>query len=281
MLPKPKAAIMRPSPVFRRSAPPDPLAKATAERILSIRHWSEKLFSVRVTRSASFRFVPGQWARLGIASGSGLPGAVIWRPYSMASAAYDEYLEFFSIIVPDGAFSTRLAKAGVGDTLYVEREPYGFLTTARFTGGRHLWLLASGTGLAPFLSILREPETWRRYDERVLAYSVREERELAYRDELAALDKDELLGAGHPPLRFVPVVTREPAPGALHSRLPALIASGELEAAVGLPLSIEASRILVCGNPAMLDDVRDALEVRGLQADRSARPGQFATENYW
>ncbi len=261
--------------------PPDPLDKATAERILSIRRWNGKLFSLQVTRSASFRFAPGQWARLGIASGSGLPGAVIWRPYSMASAAHDEHLEFFSILVPDGAFSTRLAKAQVGDTLYVEKEPYGFLTTARFTGGRHLWLLASGTGVAPFLSILRDPETWQRYDERVLAYSVREAGDLAYRDELTALGGDELLGAGRPPLRFVPVVTRESVPEALHARLPTLIENGELERAAGLKLSPDDSRLLVCGNPGMLDDVRDALVARGLRSDRSASPGQFATENYW
>ncbi len=261
--------------------PPAPLDKATAERILSIRRWNDKLFSVRVTRGASFRFTPGQWVRLGIASGSGLPGAVVWRPYSMASAAHDDHLEFFSILVPGGAFSTRLAKADIGDTLYVEKEPYGFLTTARFAGGRHLWLLASGTGVAPFLSILRDPETWRRYDERVLAYSVRAAGDLAYRDELAALGTDELLGAGHPPLRFVAVVTREPAAGALAARLPELIANGELERAAGLRLAPDDSRILVCGNPAMLDDVRDALVARGLRYDRSANPGQFATENYW
>ncbi len=272
---------MRSGPVFRRTAPPDPLEKATAERILAIRQWTEKLFSVRVTRHPAFRFTPGQWVRLGIPSGSGLPGSVIWRPYSMASAAYDEYLEFFSILVPDGAFSSRLAAAQIGDTLYVEKLPYGYLTTARFIGGRHLWLLASGTGVAPFLSILRDPEVWQRYGECVLAYSVREARELAYRDELAALSQDVLLGAAHPPLRFVPIVTREKVPGMLRDRLPALIANGALEQAAGLPLSPEDSRILVCGNPQMLDDVRDALVARGLSSDRSAAPGHFATENYW
>ena len=199
----------------------------------------------------------------------------------MVSAGYDEHLEFFSILVPGGPFSSRLAAAGTGDTLYVEKQPYGYLTAARFTGGRHLWLLASGTGVAPYLSILRDPDVWQRYDERILAYSVSQARELAYREELAALSTDELLGAGHPPLRFVPVVTREAAPGALHARLPALIADGSLERAAGLALSPDDSRILVCGNPQMLDDVRDALVARGLRPDRSAAPGHFAAENYW
>ena len=271
---------MRPSPQFRRP-PPDPLEKATAERILEVRQWSEKLFSLRVSRSPAFRFTPGQWVRLGIASGSGLPGSVIWRPYSMVSADYDEYLEFFSILVPGGAFTSRLAAAGIDDTLYVEKHPYGYLTAARFTGGRHLWLLASGTGVAPYLSILRDPDVWQRYDERVMAYSVSQSRELAYHDELAALASDGLPGAGGAPLRLVPVVTREDAPGALHARLPVLIADGSLERAAGLALTPEDSRILVCGNPQMLDDVRDALLAKGLRPDRSAIPGHFATENYW
>lgn len=274
--------VMRSVSEFHRRPPPDPLEKASAERIVDIRRWNEKLFSVKVSRYAAFRFVPGQWVRLGIASGSGLPGGIVWRPYSLVSAEYDDYLEFFSILVPGGAFSSRLAAAAIGDTLYVERQAFGYLTAARFSGGRHLWLLASGTGVAPYLSILRDPDVWQRYDERVLAYSVGEARDLAYREELARLAADELLGAGRPPLRFVPVVTREPAaPGALHARLPALIRDGQLERAAGLAFSPEDSRILICGNPQMLDDVRDALAERGLRPDRSATPGHFASENYW
>ena len=114
-----------------------------------------------------------------------------------------------------------------------------------------------------------------------LRYSVSRARDLAYRDELAALADDELLGAGRPPLRFIPVVTREVVPGALAARLPLVIADGSLEQAAGLTLTAQDSRILVCGNPQMLDDVRSALVARGLQPDRSAQPGQFATENYW
>lgn len=271
---------MRPAPEFNRRIP-DPLEKATAEHILEIRQWTEKLFSVKVSRSPTFRFTPGQWVRLGIPSGSGLPGSIVWRPYSMVSADYDEHLEFFSILVPGGAFSSRLAASQVGDTLFVEKQPYGYLTAARFTGGRHLWLLASGTGVAPYLSILRDPDVWARYDEHVLAYSVSHAREIAYRDAFAALATDELLGTNRPPLRFVPIVTREVVPGALHMRLPALIHDGSLERAANLELTQEDSRILICGNPKMLDDVRDALVARGLRSDRSSMPGHFASENYW
>lgn len=271
---------MRPTLEFNRRIP-DPLEKATAEHILEIRQWTEKLFSVKVSRSPSFRFTPGQWVRLGIPGGSGLPGSVVWRPYSMASADYDDHLEFFSILVPGGAFSSRLAASRAGDLLFVEKQPYGYLTAARFTGGRHLWLLASGTGVAPYLSILRDPDVWARYDERVLAYSVSYAREIAYRDSLAALATDELLGAHRSPLRFVPIVTRETLPGSLHARLPTLIGDGSLERAAGLTLTPEDSRILICGNPKMLDDVRDALVARGLRSDRTSIPGHFATENYW
>jgi ferredoxin--NADP+ reductase len=266
---------------LQRPVAPDPLAKATAQRILGIRRWTDALFSIRVSRDAAFRFEPGQWVRLGIPSGSGVPGSVIWRPYSMVSAAYDDHLEFLSILVPGGAFSTRLARAKVGDTLFVEKQVFGYLTTSRFVGGRHLWLLASGTGVAPFISILRDPDSWQRFEERVLVYSVREAAELTYGDQLSELNEAAWLGTGRRPLRFVPVVTRENAPGALHERLPKLIANGTLEATAGLPLTAADSRLLVCGNPAMLDDVRDALVARGLRMDRSANPGHFATENYW
>ena len=271
---------MKPAPSFRPPEAPDPLAKATAEKILSIRRWSDKLLSLQVTRSPTFRFAPGQWVRLGIASGGKL-GGVIWRPYSMVNADYDETLEFFSILLPDGAFTRRLAQAQVGDTLYVEKQAYGYLTTGRLTGGRDLWLLASGTGIAPFISILRDPAVWTQYQHRVLAYSVRVASDLTYLKEIDSLAIDELLGNRQHPLQFIPIVTREPAPGALQARLPELIANGELERAASLPLTPEHSRLLICGNPQMLDDVRDALTARGLSSDRSSQPGQFATENYW
>lgn len=272
---------MQKPPEFRRGALPLPTDKATIERVLDVRHWSARLLSVRTTRSPAFRFQPGQFVRLGIDSGSGLPGGVIWRPYSMVSADYDEYLEFFSIIVPDGAFSTRIASVAVGDTLYVEKQPYGYLTTGRFVGGQDLWMLASGTGVAPFLSILRDPQVWAQYDNLILAYSVRELSELAYRDEIAALSNDTLFAEHGHKLHFVPIVTREQVPGLLGSRLTELLENGGLEARVGLAIDPQRARILICGNPQMLDDVRDVLLRRGLKPDRSREPGHFASENYW
>lgn len=263
---------------FRPGAAPPPTDKATQEQVLSIRPWCDKLLSFRTTRSRSFRFQPGQFVRLGLGSAA---GDVVWRPYSMVSANYDEYLEFFSILVPDGAFSKRLARLGVNDPIYVEKAPYGYLTTSRFVGGRDLWLLASGTGLAPFLSILRDPEVWAQYENLVLAYSVRQARELAYQGEIAALVSDALFADEKARLHYVPIVTREAVPGCLGQRLTTLLGDGSLEGRVGLSLDRERSRLLVCGNPQMLDDVRGILQTRGLRPDRSREPGNFASENYW
>ena len=233
------------TPQFRRGPISAVSEKATAERIINTRSWTERLFSFRLTRPAAFRFEPGQFARLGIASAS---GGIIWRAYSMVSASHDEHLEFFSIVVPDGAFTTRLAKLGAGDTLHLEKRAYGYLTTGRFVGGQDLWLLASGTGVAPFLSILHDPQVWQQYDNIVLAYSVREMRDLAYRDEITALASHELFASDGHKLRFVPVVTRERVPGTLDRRLTTLIAEGLLEDHIGLRLDPERARILVCGN---------------------------------
>ena len=266
---------------YRRGVAPIPAAptdKATPERVLSIRPWCDRLLSFRTTRSRSFRFQPGQFVRLGLASAV---GDIVWRPYSMVSANYDEYLEFFSILVPDGAFSTRLAMVGVGESIHVEKIPYGFLTTSRFVGGQDLWLLASGTGLAPFLSILRDPEVWAQYENIVLAYSVRSVRELAYQEEIAALESEELFASEKAKFRYVPIVTREQVPGMLGQRLTTLLRDGSLESQVGFSIDRDRSRLLICGNPQMLDDLRAILQTRGLRPDRSREPGNFASENYW
>lgn len=266
------------SPKFRPAPPPAPSEKATEERILDMKRWTERLISFRTTRNRSFRFRPGQFVRLGVASGK---GGVVWRPYSMVSADYDEHLEFFSIVVPEGAFTTRLAQLKPGDALWVEKQVYGYLSVDRFVGGKDLWMLASGTGVAPFLSILRDPQVWERFDNLVLAYSVREERDLVYRKEIEALPHDELFAPHGGKLHFAPIVTRERVTGLLDARLTKLVADGRLEERLGLALDEERSRVLVCGNPQMLDDLREVLVARGLRPDRSREPGHLAFENFW
>ena len=254
--------------------------KYTAEPIIERRDWTPKLFSFRLRRPVSYRFTAGQFARLGVHAGD---GATVWRAYSMVSAPYDEFLEFFSIVVPDGEFTTRLVKHRVGDPVLLERNPFGFLTLDRFPDGRDLWLLATGTGVAPFLSMLQDLETWTRFERVVLAYSVRSADELAYTDWLAALPQHPLVGEAFTPARwrFVPAVTRMATPGALPVRLTQALDDGSLEAAAGIPLSLDHSRIMVCGNPQMVDDCRARLYARGFKLSRRAAPAQLAFENYW
>lgn len=257
----------------------DPQAKWTTETLVSLRRWSDKLFSFKTTRSPSFRFAPGQFARLGITVPT--TGEVIWRAYSMASANYEEHLEFFSIVVPEGAFTTRLSRLVPGDPVLIEKANYGFLTTDRFVGGRDLWLLSSGTGLAPFLSILHDPLVWNTYQNIILVHSVRQADELTYRDEIRNLPQHELLQEGTARLHYIPVVTRELVAGALADRITRLIAEGTLEKAAGLPLDLAHSRLMICGNPQMAVDLRELLKQRGFQVGRRGIPGQLAFENYW
>lgn len=252
--------------------------KFTTERIVHIRRWTPGLFSFRTTRHRGFRFVPGQFARLGLRTAD---GGTVWRAYSMVSAPYDEHLEFFSIVVPGGEFTSRLERLAVGDEILIDKTSFGFLTTDRFRPGQDLWLLATGTGLAPFLSILQDPANWRDYQRIVLVHSVRTGAELTYRDELAALHEHPLVGEHADKLIYVPVVTRERVVGALAQRIPALIASGELEARAGVRLDHEASRIMICGNPQMVRDTRTLLKARGFTLSRREQPGQLAIENAW
>jgi ferredoxin--NADP+ reductase len=199
----------------------------------------------------------------------------------MVSAPHDEFLDFFSIVVPDGEFTSELSRLSVGDELLVEKQAFGFLTLDRFPDGRDLWLLATGTGIAPFLSILQDFEAWQRFERIVLVYSVRQARELAYQQLIADLPRREYLEGLGDKLTYVPVVTREQVPGALHGRITQLIETGELERAAGLALSPEHSRIMLCGNPQMIEDTRAVLKTRDLQLALTRRPGQVAVENYW
>lgn len=252
--------------------------KFTRQTLTEVHGIADNLFSLRATRDAGFRFRAGQFARLGVMGSEGEP---VWRAYSMVCAPHDDYLEFFSIVVPGGEFTTRLQRLKVGDELLVDRKAYGFLTLDRFADGRDLWLLASGTGVAPFLSILQDLEVWQRFQRIILVYSVRRGIDLAYQELIGQLRQREWLEGAADKLVYVPVVTREEIPDALHSRIPGLIENGELERAAGVPLSPEHSRVMLCGNPQMVTDIRALLKARGLSLALTRRPGQVAVENYW
>jgi ferredoxin/flavodoxin---NADP+ reductase len=256
-----------------------PNDKYTLETITEIRPWTDSLFSFRTTRDRGYRFVPGQFARLGVPGAA--DGSIVWRAYSIASAAHDEHLEFSSVVVPGGAFTSRLAQLKEGDRIHVERKSYGFLTTDRFEAGRDLWMLATGTGLAPFLSILHDFATWEAYDNLVLVQSVRTQQELAYEDLIRGFDRSEYYAEFAHKLRYVRIVTREPVPGALRDRVTQLLKSGVLEENVGLKLDHDRSRIMLCGNPEMVEDSRTILTARGFRVSRRGDPGHLAVENYW
>jgi ferredoxin--NADP+ reductase len=263
--------------------------KTTRQTITSIRRWTDHLFSFRITRDRAYRFKPGQFARLGVYRdddhGNRRGPRFVWRAYSIVSADYDETLEFYSIVVPDGDFTTQLASLRVGDELLIEKQSYGFLTLDRFEYGRDLWLLCSGTGIAPFISILYDLGAWEQYQRLVLVHSVRRTNELAYRDTIEAFRSSEVFGeelAANPgKLVYVPIVTREKPDGALGARIPALLSSGALEARAGMKLDHEKSRIMICGNPDMVDDIRKHLTHAGYAVSRRGQPAQMAVENYW
>lgn len=252
--------------------------KWTAERVLSIHYWTPTLLSFRTTRCRGFRFTPGHYARIGLAAAD---GCVIWRPYSIASAAYDDILEFTAVLVPGGAFSARLEKLRVGDALMIEKASYGFLTVDQLAPGMDLWLLASGTGLGPFLSILRDPAVWHAFERLIVVHSVRHLPELAYRDEIAAIPGEDLFADARAQLRYLPVVTRDPGATELSDRIPILLADGRLEQAAGIPLDVASSRLMICGNPEMARELRRLLSTRGFATSRRGVPGQMAFENYW
>ncbi|WP_298146170.1 ferredoxin--NADP reductase [uncultured Acinetobacter sp.] len=251
------------------------IEKFTQEKVLSVHRWTNTLFSFTLTRPAHFKFTAGQFARIGLKVGDEL----VVRAYSVVSSPFDETLEFFSIVVPDGAFTSNLQHLKVGDELYLEKIPYGFLTLARYQlpAPQDLWLLGTGTGLAPFLSMLQDFDTWSKYQNINLVYSVRTQAELAYSERIAQIAQS--FGEGHSGFKFIPIITRDPN-AILHERLPVLIANGELEKAASMPLNPATSHVMLCGNPQMVDDTKEALKARGLSMNRRGE-GNIAVENYW
>lgn len=264
------------------STPPKPAVsplKATTETVTRVHDWTDKLFSFRTTRPAGYQFTPGQFARLGVTVGA----ETLWRAYSVTSAAGEDELEYFLVQVPGGQFTEQLKNLKPGDPVLVEKFSYGFMTADRFVDGEDLWMLATGTGLGPFISILQDPMVWQKFRNLVLVHCVRNAEELAYQELLAALPQRPQLAAGGARLQLIRATTRDAVatPGNLQGRITTLLTSGALEAAAGLPITVEASRIMMCGNPEMITETREILHQRGLRPCRRAVPGQFVTEDYW
>lgn len=253
--------------------------KYTVEKITYLKKWTNHLFSFKTSRYEGFKFIPGQFARLGIKKED---GKIVWRPYSIVSADYDEELEFYSILVPDGEFTQRLAKLDVGDEIYVDKTNYGLLTTDRFENGKHLWFLSTGTGLAPFISIMYDFNIWEQYEKVILVHCARDKEELTYQDMINEFFTNEhYADIVKDKLSYVKIVTRDKNCADLYGRITTLLENNELEKFVDLPITIEDSRIMICGNPQMVDDTRKILSARGLTISRRSALGNMAVENLW
>lgn len=267
--------------------------------VLSKTTWTPNLFSFTVSRPDSFKFTAGQFVRLGVNSrqlkhykqrdksfdeaSDAATDEDIFRAYSIVSSPFDEVLEFFSIVIPDGAFTSQLQHLQVGDELLLNTMPFGFLTLARYQKPlpTDLWLLATGTGLAPFLSMLQDLKTWEDYEHIVLAYSARSLEELAYIEKIQSLEEDfGSLVESPAKLTFIPIVTREPVEGALTERLPKLLLDGTLQERAGIALDVDSTHAMLCGNPDMVEDTKEALKTLGLVMNRRGE-GNIAVENYW
>jgi len=239
-------------------------------RVIENRMWTDTLFSLRV-ESPPLRFEAGQFVRIAL----DVEGERIAKPFSFVNPPDDPVLEFYGVIVPEGPLSPRLARLRAGDTLYVADNPAGWLIVSELPAAEDLWLVATGTGIAPFLSMLRTAAPWQRYRRVILVHGVRNANELVYRDLI-----EQLMGAHPGQLSYVRFISREKQAGALDGRIPAAVADGRLEAA-GAPISPERSQFMLCGNPAMLKDMAAALAARGLKKHRRRSPGQITVESFW
>jgi ferredoxin--NADP+ reductase len=246
------------------------------ERVLHVHHWNDTLFSFRTTRDPALRFHNGHFVMIGLP----IEGKPLLRAYSVASANHEEHLEFFSIKVPNGPLTSRLQHLKAGDEIIVGRKPVGTLVIGDLLPGKHLYLLATGTGLAPFLSIIKDPEVYERFDKVVLVHGVRSVSELAYADLIQhELPQHEFLGEMlRDKLVYYPTVTREPFRN--QGRLTELLASGQLNREIGLPeLDAATDRAMICGSPAMLQDSCKLLDSLGFRiSPRQGEPGDYVIE---
>ncbi len=245
------------------------------ETVLSVRHWTDSLFSFTATRDAGFRFQNGQFAMIGLE----VDGRPLVRAYSMASANHEEALEFFSIKVPHGPLTSRLQKIREGDIILVGRKATGTLITGNLIPGRRLLLLSTGTGLAPFASLIKDPDVYESCGTILLAHGCRQVSELAYGEQVVeSLRQHEMFGPMiEDKLIYYPTVTREPFRN--RGRITDLIESGQLFSDIGLSgLDLETDRIMLCGSPSMLDELRAMFVGRGFVEGSHSEPGHFVIE---
>jgi ferredoxin--NADP+ reductase len=208
--------------------------------------------------------------------GLDIDGERVGRPYSFVNAPHEHPAEIYFNIVPAGPLTNRLAMLQAGDRLWVDQTPNGMLTLDELPQAAHLWMLATGTAIGPFLSMLKTDEPWQRFEQVVLVHGVRTPAELAYAWTIAQLQQ-----AHATRMHFIPIVSREHISGALYGRIPGAIDSGQLEACAGLELSPDDSHVMLCGNKGMIDDTRRVLSERGMRKHRRREPGHISTESYY
>ncbi len=245
------------------------------EQVLSVRHWTDSLFSFTTTRNPGFRFLNGQFTMMGLQ----IEGRPLLRAYSMASANHEDVLEFFSIKVADGPLTSRLQKIREGDIVLVGRKATGTLILDNLLPGRRLLLLSTGTGLAPFASLAKDPEVYEKFEQIVLVHGCRQVSELTYGERLIeGLRRDEMFGELlADKLAYYPTVTREPFRN--RGRITDLIASEKLFEDLGQdPLDLDTDRAMLCGSPSMLEDLRRMLVGRGFEEGNHSEPGHFVIE---
>ncbi len=251
------------------------MSSMNEERVLSVHHWTDTLFSFTTTRDPALRFSNGHFTMIGLR----VDGKPLLRAYSIASANYEDHLEFFSIKVPGGPLTSRLQHLQVGDAVIVGRKPTGTLVADYLLPGKRLYMLSTGTGLAPFMSIVRDPDIYEKFDQLILVHGVRQVEELAYHDLLVEhLPNHEFLGDMiSSKLRYYPTVTREAYRNT--GRVTDLIESGKLFEDLGVPaLDPAVDRIMICGSSDMLRDLKEMLETRGFKEGNTSTPGDFVIE---
>ncbi|WP_028238476.1 ferredoxin-NADP reductase [Stutzerimonas azotifigens] len=252
------------------------MSNLNVERVLSVHHWNDTLFSFKTTRNPGLRFENGQFVMIGLET----EGRPLMRAYSIASPNWEEHLEFFSIKVPNGPLTSRLQHLREGDQIMVSRKPTGTLILSDLLPGKHLYLLSTGTGLAPFMSVIQDPETYERFEKVVLIHGVRYVSEVAYEHFITELlPQNEFFGdAVKEKLIYYPTVTREPFRN--QGRLTDLMRSGKLFTDIGLPpINPQDDRAMICGSPSMLDETSEVLDGFGLKiSPRMGEPGDYLIE---
>lgn len=247
------------------------MSKWIEGKVAGVRRWNDRLYSLQVDAAVA-PFEAGQFTKLAL----DLDGVTVERPYSFVNAPDEGLLEFYFIVVPDGPLTHALVALQPGSDIRVLARNAGFLTLSEVPDADNLWLLSTGTGIGPFLSILKTETPWRRFRQVVLVHAVR------FADELSYGDTIQRIAQNHPEqFRYVSFVSREDTAHALRARIPEAIVDGRLEAKAGAALSAEKSQVMLCGNPAMVRDTTEVLLARGMKKNRRRDPGQITAETYW